>query len=209
MVSTSAAPRFRTFVGRQADQVMAFVPTRVGANVKGRRRGRRASAVGPGVRIGLPPAASLLRTRLSGPHAIDDPSRWPRHDARDGGIRQPVPGNGSDRRNRVTALPGDDQSPKIGGRRLQPPTSIFVRQLPHAIPIRRERFAAEQLAAPAENSSGPIPWHHRQTFGAILALLDVNGHLQKSHAESTLGFRGASAHYIYYIFGLVAAVGYD
>ena len=45
---------------------------------------------------------------------------------------------------------------------------LFVRQLPHAIPIRRERFAAEELAAPAENSSGPIPWHHRQTLGKAL-----------------------------------------
>jgi len=41
MVSTSAAHRFRTFVGRRADQVMAFLLTRVGANVKGQRRGFR------------------------------------------------------------------------------------------------------------------------------------------------------------------------
>ena len=61
-----------------------------------------------------------------------------------------------------------DQSPKsVGTGRWQPPL-LFVRQLPHAIPIRRERFAAEELAATAKNSSGPIRWHHRQTLGKAL-----------------------------------------
>ena len=45
---------------------------------------------------------------------------------------------------------------------------LFVRQLPHAIPIRRERLAAEELAALAENGSGPVRWHHRETLREAL-----------------------------------------
>src|SRR5271167_2093409 len=45
---------------------MAFLLTTVGANVKGQRRGCRESSVGPGVRIGLPPGASLPLLATSG-----------------------------------------------------------------------------------------------------------------------------------------------